>query len=490
MSSTLTRLFGQRLRIAAILLGCMVMGLFSMTGTAAVPVIPGATGFGITTPAGRGGTIYRVTNLNDAGTGSLRACIEAKGPRVCVFEVSGVIRWSDTPQVFNPYLTIAGQTAPSPGIMVRGGIRLETGNVLIQHMTFRRGDDRIAYLKAFVLNNWSGVTNSNIVLDHCTFSWGTDETFDIWRDFGDITISNSIIAEGLNDSPASEYSGYGMIAGPVAVGRVSVTNNLFAHNIERSPLTKTGQFVFANNLIYNWVIEASRFQNEVEEQYGGDVVRTKNSIVGNLYIRGPSYEVVRRGVGKPIWFDYTMAATGNQAYLFDNAEVTSTSQSLVPPSDPWTLAAISSPNSRSSLEVRSPPTWPEGFTARPVGQVKDYVLANVGARPADRSARDAKLVSDVKNGTGTFIHCVNPSSYYTGTGWRTENISNCDNGNAGGWPVYAQNSRPLTLPANPSADDDSDGYTNLEEWLHQMAAQVEGQAADVQPEPPKIISVQ
>ena len=84
----------------------------------AVPVIPGGAGFGMETPAGRGGTVYKVTNLNESGTGSLGACVAASGPRVCVFEVSGTIRISSDLIIRNNNLHIAGQTAPSPGIMI------------------------------------------------------------------------------------------------------------------------------------------------------------------------------------------------------------------------------------------------------------------------------------------------------------------------------------------------------------------------------------
>src|SRR5690606_19006786 len=107
----------------------------------ALPVIPGAAGYGVDTPAGRGGQVHRVTNLNASGAGSLKACVDASGPRVCVFEVSGTIRMDADLPIRNPYITIAGQTAPSPGVMLRGGaIWVQASDVLIQHLRVRAGD--------------------------------------------------------------------------------------------------------------------------------------------------------------------------------------------------------------------------------------------------------------------------------------------------------------------------------------------------------------
>src|SRR3954463_12451074 len=146
----------------------------------AVPVIPGASGYGMDTPAGRGGTVYKVTNLNASGTGSLKACTDATGARVCVFEVSGYIRLTEDLLIRNGPITIAGQTAPSPGITIRGAaLKIHGSNILVQHIRVRPGDD----LKgpdpenrdALKIEGSSSVPATNIVIDHCTFSWALDE---------------------------------------------------------------------------------------------------------------------------------------------------------------------------------------------------------------------------------------------------------------------------------------------------------------------------
>ena len=107
------------------------------------PAFPGAVGWAAQTPGGRGGRILRVTNLNASGPGSLREAIEAQGPRIVVFEVGGVIDFGRTVlDIREPYLTIAGQTAPSPGItIIRGGIDIRTHDVILRHLRIRTGVD-------------------------------------------------------------------------------------------------------------------------------------------------------------------------------------------------------------------------------------------------------------------------------------------------------------------------------------------------------------
>ena len=118
------------------------LALCGAASVQAVPVIPGAAGYGMDTKAGRGGAVYKVTNLNADGSGSLKACVDKTGPRTCVFEVSGAIRLTSDLKIRNSQLRIAGQTAPSPGIMIRGaGIVIVASDMLIQHIRVRPGDD-------------------------------------------------------------------------------------------------------------------------------------------------------------------------------------------------------------------------------------------------------------------------------------------------------------------------------------------------------------
>jgi pectate lyase len=260
----------------------------------ALPVIPGGAGFGIETPAGRGGAVYRVTNLNETGTGSLKACIDATGPRVCVFEISGSIKLSADLAVRNDYLTIAGQTAPSPGIMLRGAaLKIAASNVLVQHIRIRVGDDPVGPTfenrDALKIEGMASKPVRNVVVDHCTLSWAMDETLSVWGPHDNITISNNFVTEALNDSKHPDYDGvgtiphgYGILVGPAPGNSVTMTGNLLAHTVERNPLSRAAELVFVNNVIYD------RGHMDMQIQSDG-IVPTKNTVLKNLFVRGPSY---------------------------------------------------------------------------------------------------------------------------------------------------------------------------------------------------------
>lgn len=396
-----------------------------------LPVVPGVVGFGTTTPAGRGGAVYRVTNLNDNGPGSLRAALQASGPRVVVFEVSGTIALSSKLTVSNPYLTVAGQTAPAPGILLRNyGISIRTHDVLVQHLRVRVGNLGSAG------NNdaWEvlGPGGYNIVGDHLSLSWAQDENASTW--YGgvhDVTVTNSIISEALRGAE----DGLGMLVGD-STRNYAVINSLMASNQERNPYFKGGTTgISANNVVYNWGGNQAAY---TADDYGSGPSQV--AVVGNVFIRGPS-----TAAGRPIQL-YSSSKAGTKLYVADNSD----GRGAAPPSDPWSLVR----NDYGSAGVASSaPVWPSGFTPRPNGQVYGYVLASAGAWPASRDAVDARVVGNVQNGSGSVI------------GSQTD---------VGGWPSLASTTRALTLPANPNGDDNGNGYTNLEEWLQALARAAEG----------------
>jgi len=467
----LRRYMTPRMAIAAAVL------TLGATSAQALPVIPGATGYGMDTKAGRGGTVYKVTNLNASGAGSLKACAsDASGPRVCVFEVSGTIRLTADMMIRNGNLTIAGQTAPSPGIMVRGGaLRIQASDILVQHIRVRVGDDPNGpdpdNRDALKIEGSSSKPVKNIVIDHCSFSWAIDEVASVWGPHDNITFSNNIFSEGLNDSlhmsddgKTREPHGYGVLLGSSASGgRVTMVGNLMAHMVERNPLARSRELVFVNNLVYD------RANMDYDGQTEYDRV-TKSSVVGNVFLRGPSYDRTTR----PIYLRTTGSASlvsGSRVYVDDNyAPEQGSSLSDLVSQTGGTLSGL--------LQTSSAPVWNTGLTARKTASngVYNRVLSYAGARPSDRDSVDKRVVSHVKNRNGNIINCV-----------ASNGSTRCAK-NAGGWPTMSQNTRRLTLPSSPNSTA-SNGYTNLENWLHSMDENVQGVTSSLSPTAPAALSV-
>lgn len=461
--------------LVKILLGCLAaLSLVAGPSLAqGLAVIPGAAGFGMETPAGRGGKVYKVTNLNASGVGSLEECTSASGARVCVFEVSGVIELTSDLKIGNPFITIAGQTAPAPGIMIQGaGIAINTTHdVLIQHISIGTGDrangpevkDRDA-LKIV------GSTH-HVVIDHVAMYWSTDETASVWAyapgaRISDVTFSNCIIAEGLNEpsiNPTHTSKGLivGYAEGSNQPANIAIVKNLFAHNLERNPFT-TSAFI-ANNLVYNWQFQAI----DIRAKFGA-LGTARATVVGNVFDDGGDTNTRR----PPI----LLRDLDNNSSIFVNDN----DALWLRGENQWSdLVDAAGGTNIGEVRASSAPIWPDGYRAQDSGVVRTSVLANVGPRPADRSPNDQRIVDDVRNGTGQLKNCV----------------GNCREGDIavpGGWPKLLRNFRALNLPPNPNSDDDRDGYTNLEEWLHSHAAEVEvgGVAIDdpnvKRPNPPEL----
>jgi hypothetical protein len=396
----------------------------------------GLVGFGSATPAGRGGQIIKVTTLADSGPGSLREAVAAPGPRVIVFEVSGHIDLTAFLRITQPYVTIAGQTAPSPGVTLRNaGISVETNDVLIQHLRIRVGDSTTGATPN-VRDGFQllGPNGHNIVLDHLSISWAIDENTSTWyADGGDLTISNSIIAEGLYDSLHSDGPhSFGMFLG--FAKNVSVLGNLLAHNFEHNPGIQGGaSVVFANNVVYDWGTPQAGFVMEYQ-----DMGPLALAAVGNVYLPGPNTPPAAKA-----WLVDATVPDGTRLFISDNRLGDAV------PLDPWTLVQN---DATPNVAALSAPLWPNGFTALASSATRTNVLANAGARPADRDAVDERIVQQVASGTGGYVNAP---------------------ADVGGWPTLAENVRVLELPADPSGDEDEDGYTNAEEWLQQFTDEVE-----------------
>lgn len=253
---------------------------------AKIPAFPGAEGGGMYTFGGRGGKVITVTNLNDRGPGSFREACETGGARIVVFNVSGIIRLETPINVRAPYITIAGQTAPGDGICIAGeSFQVNTHDVIVRHMRFRRGDTRVWHRE----DSFGGNPVGNIMIDHCSCEWGLDENISFYRHMYDpsegqyeakaekyptvnVTIQNTISAKALdtyNHSFGSTLGGE----------NCAFMRNLWASNTGRNPsIGWNGIFNFVNNVVYNWVHRSSD---------GGDYTAMYN-MINNYYKPGPA----------------------------------------------------------------------------------------------------------------------------------------------------------------------------------------------------------
>ncbi len=377
-----------------------------LAGPALAQAFPGAVGWAAGTPGGRGGAILRVTNLDASGPGSFRAALETRGPRIVVFEVAGVIDLGlTTLDITEPYLTIAGQTAPSPGIMIiRGGIDIRTHDVIVRHIRIRTGASGQARRSGWEADALSTVGARNVIIDHCTMTWAPDEnlsasgprftgeTVEEWRrgTSHNITFSYNLLAEGLADSshPKGEHS-KGSLLHDNATG-ILIYRNVYAHNYERSPLLKGGvHAAVVNNLIFNPGAQAIHY-NLMDLEWGdhphqpGELSAVANVLRAGLSTRDDIAFLTIGGVGDLNYHGRDNLAVDRQGRPLPMFGRYTTSPARIVESD-------------------RPRVWPDGLDVLPADQVETHVLRFAGARPWDRDDHDIRVIFDVVEGRGHII---------------------------------------------------------------------------------------
>jgi hypothetical protein len=357
------------------------------------------------TTGGQGGKVIRVTTLAADGPGSLKAALEAPGPRIVVFEVGGVIDLGgQSVKLREGRITIAGQTAPDPGItLVKGELEVFARDVVIQHLSIRPG----AYGRGKRSGNdhdglSTGAGAARVIVDHCSFSWATDEnlsvggprfngaTPDAWRENTShaITYSHNLIYEGLGEAVhvKGEHSKGTLIHDNA--NRILLLGNVYASNRERNALFKGGAWgAMVNNLIYNPGGKAVHY-NLIAHEWGGQPHQVgKVTLVGNVYRAGP-------GTAERLPL-FTLGGVGDvQLFEQDNLAVDRHGQPL-PITGRYTTSAEIVPVRDAYL--------PAGLSWLPPRQLEKLLPLYVGARPWARDPLDFKQLSDIAEDRGQLI---------------------------------------------------------------------------------------
>lgn len=358
------------------------------------------------TIGGAGGRIIRVTTLAADGPGSLRAAIKAKGPRIIVFEVAGTIDLGRSGiDINNPFVTIAGQTAPAPGItIIKGGIDVKTTDVKIQHIRVLTGADGQPKRSGWEADALSTVRAARVVIENCTFLWGVDEnmsasgprftgtTVEEWRagTSHDIVFRLNLAAEGLADSshPKGEHS-KGSLVHDNTTGIV-FDRNIWAHNVERSPLVKGGaQVLMVNNLIYNPQKRAVHYNLMDLEWAGQTHVTGEITAVGNMLRGGDDTDP-----GLPFLM---LGGVGDLAfYGRDNSAVDRLG-------NPLPMFGRYGKTQARLIEAEAPLASLDGYTIIPTDELETSLLATAGARPWDRGSEELRVLFFIAEGRGGVI---------------------------------------------------------------------------------------
>lgn len=358
------------------------------------------------TRGGAGGRIIRVTTLAKDGPGSLQEAIDAKGPRIVVFEVGGAIDLGrDVLTIKEPYLTIAGQTAPSPGItIVRGGIDLKGHDVILSHLRVMTGADGKPHFSDWEADAFSAVAAHNVIVENCSLLWAIDEnmsasgprfegkTLAEWRanTSHDILFRNNLAAEGLAfaSHPKGEHS-KGSLIHDNTTGIVFY-RNIWAHNVERSPLVKGGaQALMINNLIYNPGHRAVHYNLMNLEWTGQPYVTGEITAVGNVMRGGNDTD--------PDLPFLMLGGDGDLAYYGRDNRAVDRHGKPLPEFGRYgeTRAKL--------IRANKPLASLDGFSVLPSGEVETSVLQTAGARPWDRAPDDIRILFFVAEGRGDII---------------------------------------------------------------------------------------
>ncbi len=427
---------------------------------------PGAEGYGRFAIGGRGGKVVKVTNLNDAGPGSLRAAVELDEPRTVVFDVSGKIVLQSTLGIRNPYLTIAGQTAPGKGICIANYNMgaMGTHDLIIRYMRVRPGNT-----SGDTLDGMGMASTTDAIYDHCSISWTQDESFSS-RGAGNITLQRTLISEALNVAghrkyePGKQHGYAASIGGDIG----SFHHNLLAHCSGRNwslaggldkATRHAGRLDLRNNVVYNWGHRTT------------DGGAKEVQFVNNYYKPGPASDVFHVLMAER----EAVAAFGPQMYFVAGNMM----EGKFGPDEP--LAGVFERRGEPHKNwIVDQPFYESFVTTQSAEQAYENVLADVGCNVPYLDDHDERIIDEVRTGTTTYKGSVSglpglPDSQDDVGGWddypeihRDATWDPDDDGMPSAWET--ENGLNPADPVDANGDANHDGYTNLEEYMNSRSA--------------------
>ncbi len=430
---------------------------------------PGAEGAGRWAKGGRGGRAIAVTNLDDSGPGSLRAALEAKGPRTVVFRVAGTIELKSPLRIREPFITVAGQTAPGDGICLKNHeLQIgQTHDVIVRHLRCRPGDKTSKAGEMDALTLWDA---RDVIVDHCSATWSTDECLSVTNDSDRVTVQHCLIAEALTTH------GLGSIIGSYG-GSVSFLHNLYAHNRDRNPRASGYQATpahaddpgprieFRGNTLFNW----SSGPGYTGSGYAAEPERIAMNYVGNYLKPGadtaPAYRAsaftVHSGGAAELFLEGNELEKPVRPVFFQSELVTvRPGGTLILRDQPVAIdagagagAAADAPKERAKPGARA-------------GHLR--VLEGVGASKPRRDAVDRRIIAGVRDGSGRQIHTVGVDAWPVLAGGGADEAQADADGD--GLPDAWESAHGL----NPADAADAahtatpEGWTNLEVWMNSL----------------------
>jgi len=449
------------------------------------PAFPEAQGGGAESIGGRGGRVIYVTNLNSEGPGSLREAMEASGPRIVVFNVGGIIHLKRTTanpngyiKITNPYLTVAGQTAPGGGITVRGRVVLSNAsNIILRFLTIRPGkspdypeeDEFTGYepgmtptsadsLLDDAISMWGGKNN---IFDHLSISWANDENVEVYnsgdRITSNVTFSQNLIAEAFRPHHAAMLisAAPGSTAGADGVNEIFVHHNLIMKALNRMPWAISKDIRIVNNIMYNRMWTFTQIFGGIEADVIGNIFKDQ-SVINDKVVQ---------------WFS---SAGENPIKPGDPSIYIQENISNNQNADNWNMVGIGKKDAPISWRRFNPlflPKYP--VTLDPVATLENFILNDVGnSRRIDengnwvnrRDSVDLRLINEYRTNTGILPWNENEVGGWPIIAAGTPYTDSDNDGMSNIWEQkYGFN---INDPADGNGDADNDGYTNIEEFIN------------------------